>query len=138
MPEPNPERAALRFVNRINRHDVPAITAMMAPGIRFVDSLGHEVRGINRLRAGWHAYFALFPDYQITIHEHFRVGQVVALFGTARGTLAENGKMPRRNHWAMPAAWRAVVRRGRLVHWQVYADNTPVARLLSDRGAQLV
>jgi ketosteroid isomerase-like protein len=133
MPETDPELVAMQFVDKINRHDVAAITSMMAPEIRFVDSLGHEVRGVNRFRAGWDAYFALFPDYQITIRQCFSAGQVVALFGRARGTLAENGELPRRNRWAMPAAWRAVIRKDRLVHWQVYADNTPVARLLSHR-----
>jgi ketosteroid isomerase-like protein len=131
MPESDPESVAMRFVRGINRQNVAAMTATMAPEILFVDSLGQEVRGASRLRDGYLAYFALFPDYRITVREHFSVGPVVALFGTARGTLAKHSAMPRENHWEIPAAWRAVVRKGRLIHWQVYADNTPVARLLS-------
>jgi len=135
MSEADPERVAIRFVNEINRHDVAALIAMMAPDFRFVDSLGQEVRGIDRMRAAWVAYFALFPDYRITIREHLGLGQVVALFGTASGTLAEHGELPIRNRWTLPAAWRAVVREGRVVDWQVYADNQPVAKLLSSTSA---
>jgi ketosteroid isomerase-like protein len=134
MTQSDPERVAIRFVNEINRHDVPAITALMSSDFRFVDSLGQEVHGVERMGAGWVAYFALFPDYQITIREHFSVGQLVALFGTASGTLAEGSELPRRNHWSLPASWRAVVRDGRVVEWQVYSDNTPVQRLLDARA----
>ncbi len=134
MTEVDPERIALRFVNEINRHDVAALTGMMGPDIRFVDSLGQEIRGVDRMRAAWTAYFARFPDYRIAIREHLSLGTLVALFGTASGTLADHGELPRRNHWSIPAAWRAVVRDGRVVDWQVYADNTPVAELLRAPG----
>jgi len=135
MTQVDPERVAIRFVNEINRHDVSALTSLMSPDFRFVDSLGQELRGAERMGAGWDAYFALFPDYQITIREHISSGQIVALFGTASGTLAKEGELPRGNHWTLPAAWRAVVRDGRVVEWQVYSDNTPVQRLL-DRGGR--
>jgi ketosteroid isomerase-like protein len=135
MTDTDPERIAIRFVNEINRHDVSALIAMMAPDFRFVDSLGQDVRGPERMRAAWTAYFALFPDYQITIREHLCVGQVVALFGTASGTLVDHHELPHRNHWTIPGAWRAVVRDGRVVDWQVYADNTPVQKMLDARTA---
>jgi ketosteroid isomerase-like protein len=134
MSEADSERVAIRFVNEINRHDVAALAAMMAPDFRFVDSLGQEVHGVERMRAAWTSYFALFPDYRITIREHLSLGQVVALFGTASGTLAEHGELPTRNRWTLPAAWRAVVREGRVVDWQVYADNQPVSKLLNAHG----
>jgi ketosteroid isomerase-like protein len=133
MTPSDPERVAIRFVNEINRHDVSAISSMMSADFRFVDSLGHEVRGVEQMRAGWVAYFDQFPDYHIAIQTHVGVGQVVALFGTASGTLAEGHGLLRESHWNIPAAWRVVVRDGRVVDWQVYADNTPVHRLLGSR-----
>lgn len=135
MGEADPERVALRFVNEINRHDVTALTAMMSPDFRFVDSLGHEVRGVDRMREAWTSYFALFPDYRITIRDHLSLGQVVALFGTASGTLAEHGELPTRNRWTLPSAWRAVVREGRIADWQVYTDNQPVSKLLGTHSS---
>ena len=134
MSEADSERVAIRFVNEINRHDVAALAAMMAPDFRFVDSLGQEVRGVERMRAAWTSYFALFPDYRITIREHLSLGPVVALFGSASGTLAEQGELPARNRWTLPAAWRAVIRDGRVADWQVYTDNQPVSKLLDARA----
>jgi len=130
MTEADPGRVVIRFVNEINRHDVSALVTMMASDFRFIDSLGQEVLGPERMRTAWVSYFELFPDYQISIRHHISQGQLVALFGTASGTLAERGELLHRNHWTLPAAWRAVVREGRVVDWQVYADNTPVQKLL--------
>jgi ketosteroid isomerase-like protein len=134
MVETDPVRVALRYVNEINRHDPSALAALMTPEFRFVDSLGRELRGAERMREAWVAYFALFPDYRIIIHQHLSSGELVALFGGASGTLEERGKLPNRNHWTLPAAWQAVVQEDRVAEWQVYSDNTPVQRLLDGRG----
>jgi ketosteroid isomerase-like protein len=126
MVELDPDRVAIRFVNEINRHDVSALTEMMAPDVRFVDGLGQEVRGKERVREAWSSYFAQFPDYRISIREHLVLGQVVGLFGTASGTAGASSSPGERSRWSLPAAWRAIVREGRVAEWQVYADNEPV------------
>ena len=126
MPESDIARAALKFVNEINRHDVESVVAMLADDHLFVDGLGQEVRGREKLRESWRAYFAAFPDYHIAVKEWFQNGRVVALFGTASGTFAVGQSLPAENRWSVPAAWRAIVRDHSIVHWQVYADNEPV------------
>jgi ketosteroid isomerase-like protein len=131
MSEVESERLAIRFVNEINRHDVAALATMMAPDFRFIDSLGHEVRGRERMCQAWSSYFQQFPDYRIVIREHLSQGQVVALFGSASGTVAGPGTSPGANRWTLPAAWRAIVWEGHVTEWQVYADNEPVSKLLS-------
>lgn len=128
--DPEPERVALRFVNEINRHDVAALDQLMSGDFRFVDALGQEVRGKERMHEAWTSYFAMFPDYRIAIREHLALGPVVALFGTASGTAARNGEPAGPARWTLPAAWRAVIREGRVSEWQVYADNEPVWKAL--------
>lgn len=123
-------RLALRFANDINRHDVEGIMALVSDDHLFVDSLGQEVYGRERLREAWKGYFELFPDYHMDIRETFQSGRVVALLGTASGTVQVDGERPARNRWKIPAAWRAVVDQGRVVHWQVYADNEPVRKIM--------
>lgn len=137
MSEVESERVAIRFVNEINRHDVAALTALMTPDIRFVDSLSHEVRGRERMSQAWTAYFELFPDYRITIREHLCLGQTVGLFGTASGSVTEPGNPPVVHRWTLPAAWRALVWEGHVSEWQVYMDNQPVAALLNSARAGL-
>jgi len=129
------DRIALRFVNEINRHDVATLTTLVSPDFRFVDGLGHEVRGKERMREAWTAYFAQFPDYRIQVRDHLTLGPVVALFGTASGTYAIGPELPPQNRWSIPAAWRAVVRDGLVAEWQVYADNEPVRKLTEPRPA---
>jgi ketosteroid isomerase-like protein len=130
MNDTDPDHIVIKFVNEINRHDVDAILALSAPDFVFVDSLGHEVRGPERMREAWKAYFEMFPDYRVVIREHLSVGAEVALFGTASGTLAVGGTLPHEGHWSLPAAWRAVVRDRHVAEWRVYADNEPVRRIL--------
>ena len=38
------------------------------------------------------------------------------------------------NTWLLPAAWRAVVRDGRIAQWQVYCDTEPVAAIMRGAG----
>ena len=134
MTEAEIVRVALRFANEINRHDVDALLALASDDHLFVDGLGQELHGRDKLRAAWHEYFELFPDYHIDVRETFQSGRVVALLGTASGTLTVEGQARSENRWKVPAAWRAVVDHGQVVHWQVYADNEPARRILAARA----
>ena len=82
------------------------------------------------MEKGWLGYFAWFPDYSIKVDESFSNGNVVALFRTAQGTYSVNGNLLAENHWEIPAACKAVVHRGRVSEWRVYADNEPVWKIM--------
>lgn len=122
---------ALAFVAKINSHDVNGLGDLMTGDHVFVDALGSSFRGAEQMRQGWKGYFALFPDYSIEVTDEFRRGDVVAMFGKARGTFAVNGKLPRDNFWEIPAAWKAVVREGRVAEWRVYCDNDPARKIMA-------
>lgn len=125
MTEADNARVALRFVNEINRHDVEALVALLSDDHVFVDVAGRELRGRERVRDAWRAYFARYPDYRIAIDSHVDAGVVVGLFGTATGTCPA-GTPDAHAKFKIPAAWRAVVRDGRVERWQVYCDATPM------------
>jgi ketosteroid isomerase-like protein len=133
MAEPDLVRIVLRFVNEINRHDLPAMLALISDDHQFVDGLGHELRGRDRLRDAWNTYFEWFPDYRILIEDHLQVGIVVALFGSASGTYALDGELSPTRRWKIPAAWKAVVRNEHIERWQVYADNEPVWKVMGTK-----
>jgi len=126
----SPKDVALAFVDRINRHDLAGLAALMTEDHRFVDGLGQEVRGRERMVEGWHGYFAWFPDYSIKVDHTSSNGNVVALLGTAQGTYCVNGCTPAENHWQIPAAWKALIRNERVAEWRVYADNEPVWKMM--------
>ena len=97
MNEQNSLDVALAFVAKINSHDVNGLVELMTADHVFVDALGSTFRGAEQMRQGWKGYFALFPDYSIEVTDQFNRGDVVAMFGKARGTFAVNGKLPREN-----------------------------------------
>ena len=121
----------LDFLSRINRHDADSLAELMTEDHIFIDSLGQTVRGREKMRAGWRAYYALCPDYWVSHEEILADQNVVAVFGSAGGTIAANGKLPPENQWQIPAAWRALVENGLVKEWRVYADNKPVYDLVA-------
>lgn len=133
MDSQKPTAVVLQFIERINAADITAMCGLMPEDHVFIDGLGNRVVGREKLRAGWKGYFALFPDYRISHEEIFEDHDVIAVFGSASGTYAVDGKLPKENHWEIPAAWKAVVRNGLIAEWRVYCDNQPARKLLGDK-----
>jgi ketosteroid isomerase-like protein len=113
---------AQSFVAAINVHDAASIVAQTTPDHRFIDSLGNTVAA-EQLRAAWDGYFKMVPDYRISVTRWIPDGESVVAYGTASGTFAETA-------WSTPAAWRAVIRDGKIAEWQVYADNEPIREIM--------
>jgi ketosteroid isomerase-like protein len=128
-----PTTIVLEFIDRINAADVSGMCDLMTEDHAFIDALGNRLVGREKLRAGWKGYFSWFPDYRISHEEIFEDHDIVAAFGSASGTYAVDGGLPKENHWEIPAAWKAVVRNGLIAEWRVYCDNQPVRKLLSDK-----
>jgi ketosteroid isomerase-like protein len=114
------------FVAAINNHDVDALAALMHPDHLFVDSLGNRVQSATRMQAGWRGYFAMCPDYWIRIDSQISDHDMVLAVGEAGGSI--DGLA-----WRTPAAWKAVIRDGSVLEWQVFADNKPVYEILAKR-----
>jgi ketosteroid isomerase-like protein len=127
----SPPQTVLLFLERINQRNPDALAELMSPEHLFIDSLGQQVRGREKMRAGWRGYFALCPDYWVSQDEFFESGNRVAVFGAAGGTIAVKGELLPENRWRIPAAWLAVVEEGLISEWRVYADNKPVYEILA-------
>lgn len=115
-----------RWLTAINSHDLIALTSLMAADHVFVDSLGNRVHGSSSMEAGWRGYFALCPDYWIRADHLLAADDMVLAAGEAGGTIHAKS-------WRTPAAWKAVIRDGHVLEWQVFADNKPVYEILSKR-----
>jgi uncharacterized protein (TIGR02246 family) len=120
------EGVARAFVRAINRQDVEALAALMAPEHRFVDSLGAVVEGREAMLKGWAGYFRMVPNYSIAVEETLCDGSVVVMLGVAQGTYAPAGELKPENRWETPAAFRTFVEDGQVAEWRVYADNEPM------------
>lgn len=126
----NPIAAVLQFEQAINSRDPEAICSLMASDGEFIDSMGNRIQGTEKLRSAWIGYFKMVPDYSISHSEIFADGNTVAIFGSAQGTFLKDGRLPSENFWKTPAAWRAVVKDGKIAVWQVYADNEPIRAVM--------
>ncbi|MDH4197093.1 MAG: nuclear transport factor 2 family protein [Candidatus Aminicenantes bacterium] len=118
------------FVEAVNSHEVGRLAALTTEDHVFIDSDGTENRGRQFVLKGWRGYFAVVPDYRIIAQELFAQGSTVILIGEAEGTFVLEGRLEPENHWRVPAAWRAVVRNGKVAVWQLYVNPEPMARIL--------
>jgi ketosteroid isomerase-like protein len=121
----------LDFMGRINERDADKLAEAMTEDHVFIDSLGQSVCGREKMRAAWRGYFGLCPDYRVAHEEILQDANMVAVFGTAGGTIAADGTLPAENRWRTPAAWLAIVENGLVKEWRVYADNKPVYDILA-------
>lgn len=130
MPKADPIAVVLAIEKKINAGDVAGIVALMATDGVFIDSMGAKITGREKLRRAWTEYFRMVPDYRISHTEALQSGKTVVLLGEARGTFAADGLLYRENAWSTPAAWRAVVEKGRIRVWQIFADNEPIRQMM--------
>jgi len=108
------------FIDCINAHDVDGLAALMSEDhTTFVDAHGNRIVGREMMIIGWRAYFEMFPDYSIEVNEIFDQDDIFAMFGFAGGSFKGQSE----SSWKLPAAWKAIVKDGRVALWQVFADT---------------
>ncbi len=94
---------------------------MTADG-EFIDSLGNPIQ--RNFASHGQAIFKMVPDCPIP-----HSGSLpIAVFGSAQGTFSRDGQLRKEDVWKTPAAWRAVIKEGKIAVWQVYAGNEPIRR----------
>jgi ketosteroid isomerase-like protein len=116
------DQIVLDFVYAINDHNVDKLCSFITEDHKFIDSQGNEAVRKEQMRSGWTGYFQLFPDYKIEITAIFPSGDTIAAFGYAGGTY-EGLSNRKENYWHLPAAWKAIVKDGKIQLWQVYCDS---------------
>jgi ketosteroid isomerase-like protein len=119
------EIAAVKsFIAAINQRDASQLSKLMTSDHTFVDASGRAHTGRDKMTQGWNDYYRMFPDYTIEAEFILQDGDLVAAFGSAAGTYnGKRGLVPE-NRIEMPAAWKAIVKDGKIKLWQVYADWT--------------
>ena len=130
MTTESPIAVVLKFEELINSRNVDAIISLVTEDSAFMDSLGNQIEGTDRLRKAWQGYFQMVPDYTITHSEIFAQQDTVAMFGTAQGTFSHDKQIKKDDFWKTPAAWKAIVKNGKIALWQVYADNEPIRQIM--------
>ena len=126
----NPIDVVLKFEHAINSRNPDTICSLMTGDGEFIDSLGNRIQGAEKLHAAWAGYFRMVPDYSISHSEIFADGDTIAVLGSAQGTFSRDGQLAKENFWKTPAAWRAVIKNGKIAIWQVYADNEPIRAIM--------
>jgi ketosteroid isomerase-like protein len=117
---------AIRFVERINAHDLLGLISQMTEDHVFTDSLGGQSRR-PAIETGWRQYFEMVADYWIRIDRAIAEGDTAILIGAAGGTYVFKGGKPKAaNKWETPAVWLVRTEGQKVAKWRIYSDNEPV------------
>ena len=115
-----PVAAVIGFIDAINFSDVDRLVALMSPDHR-LQVLGEPpLDGREANRAAWHGYVTAFPDYVIYPDRFVHRGNDVLVLGSTTGS---HLGLPDQEERELPVIWRATVRDGLLVLWQVIEDT---------------
>lgn len=118
MAESMKKEIVFKFVDAINRQDLPLIIDMMAEDFLFIDTYGNQ-EGKKQMKTGWKGYFDWFPDYRIDIQDYVENKQCAVILGRANASYRGEGD----RHWDIPAAWKVVVWGNQIKIWQVFCDS---------------
>ena len=125
-----PTEVTRAFIEKINAHTLDGLSELMTEDHTFVDGGGDATHGRKAMREAWQGYFSMMPDYLITPEHILAVENIVGIFGKASGTYTSDGRLKAENEWQVPAAWLAIIRDGKVVHWQVYVDSDSVSEII--------
>ena len=128
-----PVETVLQFIEAINEQDVERMAELMTPGHTIIEVDGSRVHGRETMKRAWRQYFRMFPDYSVSVSETFSEGKTVIVVGEASGTYAPSGELLPENRWKLPAAWKAVTEENKIDEWQIFADLTPVLKVMSKK-----
>lgn len=123
--------AVLSYIEKINERDVPGLSGLITDDFQLVDPFGKTVNGREATERSWKELFKMFPDYEITVQHILQNENLVSVVGTAKGTYAVKGRLLPENSWQVPAAWKAVVKKGQVAEWRVFMDIDPVKAIMS-------
>jgi ketosteroid isomerase-like protein len=116
----HPVDIALRFVEQINRQNLPGLADLMTEDHTFIDLGGNVQRGREMMRQGWASYFDQCPDYMIHVAEIYRVGDTVILVGRTTGS---HTRQPRHEEILTTLIWVTAVTPVQVARWQIVADT---------------
>ena len=108
----------LKFVEVINRQDLPCIIEMMSEDFYFIDTYGGKADK-EQMKTGWQGYFDWFPDYHIEVEDYLENEKFAVIIGKAGASYLGDGS----RHWEFPSCWKVVVKESRIQLWQVFCDS---------------
>ena len=129
MKTSNDKKIVILFIEALNNADIEEIANMMSDDHVFIDSGGGKYTGKETMKQGWTAYFDMFPDYKIEAVDITQNDSTVGVFGYASGSYKGN----KDSYFRIPASWKAVVKNGKIKHWQVYCETKEIGKIV-DRG----
>ena len=119
-------RIVQAFNNAINDGNVEQLSSLMTEDHTFIDASGTAHSGVKEMTEGWKEFFHMFPDYKIEAVDITQNDSTIGVFGYASGSY----KGIKNNYFRIPASWKAIVKEGKIKHWQVYCEMKEIEKIV--------
>jgi len=126
----------LEFIRAINEADVEKLYGLMTENHTFVDSQNNKVIGRDAMKQAWIDFYKLFPDYNLVVNEVVTKNDLVIVTGIASGTYKNLRTEGKDSSWVVPAAWKAIVKDGKIELWQIFADMSKAYEIVKRYAVQ--
>lgn len=110
----DPKIIALEFNERITRHDIGGLSALMSEDHLFVDREGKNESSRERMTRGWADFFKMFPGYKNTFVRVESRDDIVIMIGYAYWNETDTHD---------PAIWVAKITDDLVAEWRIYYDD---------------
>lgn len=128
-------KAALRFIEALNSHNIGVISTLITPDAAFNEILGKKIKGKEDITGALEKLFKIFPEFFIRINEVFENKNSIVLIGIAvMAAEFSPGTKPKRIK--IKSALHIEVKGGKINSCTVYADAIKVYRIL-DAGKSI-
>jgi len=127
------KQTILKFLDRVNAHDVEGIMNLVSDEYEFVNSSGDHFRDRQFIRDTWRAQFENHPDYHIRADRVIADPDCVGVFGWAEGTYAPDGELREEDHWEVPCAFLFIAKDGKVTYFESYSDTSIVFDVMKSR-----
>jgi hypothetical protein len=124
------KETVLKFVEAINSANMDNIVDLLSEDHIFIDSGDGKYQGKDFMKQGWVGYFNMFPDYKIDIIDMTENDSIIGIFGYASGTYKGMKNEMNSNYFRVPASWKAIVKDGKIKHWQVYCESKIIEQIV--------
>jgi len=110
-----PSEIVIKYNASINQRDIDKLASLIDDEYVFIDTAGTSIKGKHAGIETWRGFFEQFPDYK---NEFEQIKEI-----DGNSVLVTGKSICNYEPLDGPALWRAKIKDGKLLEWQVYDDT---------------
>ncbi len=125
------------YIEAINEKNLLQMASLTHEDIKFTDPSGWEAEGRLVLSESMAGYYAMFPDYKVSVQASHLRDDVILVECVTTGSLsdigrqeieAQGGEVPPDDQMQGPAIWEFTIKDEIIMNWRMFLDTPEVRK----------